>query len=183
MRTLKLQTQVSIDGYMSGPNGEMDWMTFGWDDALKQYIGELTRSVDEIVLGRKLAEGFIPHWAAIPEGEDPQAIAKMNESKKTVFTKTLKASPWPNTRLAGGDLAEEITALKEAPGGDLIAYGGGAFVSALIEAGLIDELHLVVNPSSLGSGMRLFAGRSSFELVNALPFACGIAVLQYRPKR
>lgn len=183
MRKLKLQTQVSIDGYMSGPNGEMDWMTLALDDGYIRYLTDLTAPVDGIVLGRKLAEGFIPHWASNPEGEPPEFVAKMNDTKKTVFTKTLKTSPWPNVTLARGDLGEEIDALKRAPGGDLIAYGGGTFISGLIGRGLIDELHLMVNPVALGSGMRVFGGRSAFELVGASTFSCGIAILQYRPKR
>ena len=183
MRKLKLQTQVSIDGYMSGPNGEMDWMTFLWDEGLAKYITALTQNIGGIVLGRKLAEGFIPHWASSPSSEPPEAIALMNDTPKTVFTKTLQASPWERVTLASGDMTQEINALKAAPGGDLIAYGGGAFVSGLIERGLIDELHLLVNPMALGSGMKVFTGRGAFELVGASPFSCGVVALQYRPKR
>ncbi len=182
MRNLKLQTQVSIDGYMSGPSGEMDWMAFDWDDALKKYVYDLTHPADHILLGRKLAEGFIPHWASKPDGEDAWAIEKFNTTAKTVFTKTLTTSPWGNTKLARGDLAQEVNALKEAAGGDLIAYGGGTFVSALIERALIDDLHLIISPTALGSGMRVFTARSRFDLVKATPFACGIVVLHYRPK-
>ena len=63
MRKVKLQMQVSLDGYVAGPNGEMDWMVWNWDDQLKDHVARLTESVDCIVLGRHLAEGFIPHWA------------------------------------------------------------------------------------------------------------------------
>jgi dihydrofolate reductase len=67
VRKLKLQVQMTIDGYMAGPNGEMDWTVWNWDDNLIQYVGDLTEPVDCIVLGRKLAEGFIPHWANEPK--------------------------------------------------------------------------------------------------------------------
>ncbi len=70
MRKLKLQVQMTIDAYVAGLNGEMDWMTFNWDEQLNKYVTELTEHVDCIVLGRKLAQGFIPHWASQPEGED-----------------------------------------------------------------------------------------------------------------
>lgn len=68
MRTLKLQVQTTIDGYMAGPDGAMDWMTHPWTSDIERYIDDLTSSVDCILLGRRLAEGFIPAWAAGPEG-------------------------------------------------------------------------------------------------------------------
>ena len=90
MRKLKLQIQISVDGFISGPNSEMDWMVFNWDDELKKYVNEITKPVDCIVLGRKLAQGFIPHWTSKPKGEDLWFIDKINNSKKIVFTKTLE---------------------------------------------------------------------------------------------
>jgi len=91
MRKLKLQVQMTIDGYIGGPNSEMDWLVFGWDDELKNYVRALTDSVDCILLGRKLAEGFFPHWAAHPELEGADIIYKL---RKVVFTKTLAQSEW-----------------------------------------------------------------------------------------
>lgn len=112
MRKVKLQVQMSIDGFIAGENGEMDWLTWNWDDQLKDYVTAITAPVDCILLGRKLAQGFIPHWAAQPAGEDAQGVDKMNHTPKVVFTKTLKESPWANTVLATGDLREEVMALK-----------------------------------------------------------------------
>ncbi len=70
MRKLKLQVQTSVNGIIAGPKGEMDWMVWDWDDRLKDYVSALTEPVDCILLGRKLAEGFVPAW----EGrlEDPE---------------------------------------------------------------------------------------------------------------
>ncbi|MEZ0540027.1 dihydrofolate reductase family protein [Fibrella arboris] len=183
MRTLKLQVQVTVDGFMAGPTGEMDWLAYPWTDDIGQYVGALTEPVDTILLGRHLAQGFIPHWAANPElpGAD-----KINGTPKVVFTKTLTTSPWENTRLATGDLATEINALKNEPGGDLIVYGGGTFVSSLIKAGLIDELHLFINPAAIGSGMAIFGGldsKQALTLGKATAFDCGIVALCYQPKR
>ena len=113
MRKLKLQVQTTIDGYVAGPNGEMDWMSLNWNDELNNYVKEITGPVDCIVLGRKLAQGFIPHWASNPAGEDPAGIAKMNNTPKVVFTKTLDKSVWNNTVLAKGDLVDEITRRKK----------------------------------------------------------------------
>lgn len=126
---------MSVDGYIAGPNGEMDWMVWDWDDELKAYVTGITEPVDCIVLGRTLAQGFIPHWASNPKEEGAD---KMNQTAKVVFTKTLETSEWDNTVRAKGDLTEEITKLKKQDGKDIIAYGGGTFVSALIKQGLID---------------------------------------------
>lgn len=182
MRQLKLQTQVSVDGFMSGANREMDWMVYPWDEALINYTAELTEPVDCILLGRKLAEGFIPHWASIPEGEDPAFVEKINKTKKVVFSKTLNSVPWQNTALATGDLKTEVEKLKNQSGQDLIAYGGGNFISCLIENNLVDDLHLYVNPTAIGAGMRVFTGRTPLTLMKATPFKCGIVVLHYGKK-
>ncbi|WP_262922974.1 dihydrofolate reductase family protein [Hymenobacter cellulosilyticus] len=105
MRKLKLQVQITVDGFIGGPNGEMDWMTFNWDEALLGYVQALTDPVDCIVLGRKLAEGFIPHWAGVaanPEAPDYAAGQKFTATPKVVFSRTLRESPWANTILATG---------------------------------------------------------------------------------
>ncbi|CAN5854227.1 dihydrofolate reductase family protein [soil metagenome] len=183
MRKLKLQVQMTVDGYIAGPNSEMDWVTFNWDDALKEYVGEITEPVDCIVLGRKLAQGFIPHWAAHPELEGAE---KFNSCQKFVFTKTLDKSEWANTVLAKGDLVDEITSLKNQDGQDIIAYGGATFVSALIKHGLIDEFHLFMNPTAIGNGLPIFKEldhKQRLTLVKATSFDCGIVVLHYAPKR
>ncbi|MBJ8345468.1 dihydrofolate reductase family protein [Antrihabitans sp. YC2-6] len=185
MRTFKLQVQTTVDGYMAGPNGEMDWMTFPWSDDLSAYAEGISKSVDCIVLGRKLAEGFIPAWESQPEGEDQASIDWMNNTPKVVVSNTLTESPWQNAVVAGGDLVETITELKSRPGGDLIAYGGGTFVADLIANGLLDELHLFVNPTAIGAGMPVFpAGAyAPLQRVNATATECGITVLHYAPKR
>ncbi len=186
MRKLKLQVQTTVDGYMGGPNGEMDWMTFPWTDDISAYIDALTETVDCIVLGRKLAEGFIPAWASGPEGETQESIDWMNNTPKVVISNTLTESPWQNAVVAGGDLVETVNRLKDQPGGDMITYGGNTLVSNLITKGLLDELHLFVNPTAIGSGMPVFpnlGAHQQLRLVNAQPFECGITALHYEPKR
>ncbi len=180
MRKLKLQVQMTVDGYIAGPNGELDFTLKEWDDELKKYVGEITNSVDCIVLGRKLAEGFIPYWASHPEQE---GASTFNTTHKVVFTKTLEKSEWSNTVLAKGDLVEEITKLKAQDGQDIIAYGGATFVSALIKAGLIDEFHLFINPAAIGKGLQIFDSRQNLKLKKSTAFACGLVVLCYEPVR
>ena len=182
MRKLKLQVQMSVDGYIAGPNGEMDWTNRNWDDELKSYVGEITEPVDCIVLGRKLAQGFIPYWASNPQAEGAD---KFNTTQKVVFTKTLDRSEWDNTVLAKGDLVDEITNLKKQAGKDIIAYGGATFVSALIKHGLIDEFHLFINPTAIGAGMSIFKeleSQQNLTLKKSPAFACGNVVLCYELK-
>jgi len=189
MRKLKLQVQMTVDGYIAGPKGEMDFMVWNWDNELKKYVKEITDPVDCIVLGRKLAEGFIPYWATVaanPGHPEFTAGKKFTDTTKVVFTKTLDNSAWDNAVLAKGDLVEEITELKKREGKDIIAYGGATFVSALIKQGLIDEFHLFINPTAIGNGMTIFKeldSNQNLALVKSASFDCGIVVLNYEPKR
>ncbi len=186
MRKLKLQMQLTIDGFVGTPTGEMDWMEWNWDEELKQFVAELTQPVDCIVLGRQLAEGFIPYWATVAaDANDAQHEAgiKFTDTPKVVFTRTLDQSKWPNTQLAKGELAAEIASLKSQPGADIIAYGGATFVSALIKANLIDDYYLFINPSAIGKGLSIFSqyeGTLKLKLINAKQFDCGIVVMHYQ---
>ena len=189
MRKLKLQVQMSVDGCVAGPNGEMDWMVWDWDDELNRYVSELTEPVDTILLGRKMAGGFISHWSQVANDPNNPLYAagkKFTDTPKVVFTKTLEKSEWSNTAIATGDLASEITRLKNQNGKDMIVYGGASFVSALIKEGLIDEFHLFINPAVLGKGLTIFKDvdhKQGLALVNSASFECGIVLLHYEPKR
>ncbi len=190
MRNLKLQVQMTVDGFIAGPNSEMDWMVWDWDDELKQYVADLTEPVDCLILGRKLAQGFIPHWANVatnPDNSENAAGKKYTDTKKVVFTKTLDKSDnavleWNNTVLANGDLVDEINQLKNQKGKDIIAYGGATFVSALIKHQLVDEFHIFINPAAIGNGMTIFTELESMQmltLIGSTKFDCGIVVLKY----
>ncbi|MCK8490872.1 dihydrofolate reductase family protein [Spirosoma sp. RP8] len=188
MRKVKLQMQLSLDGFVAGPNGEMDWLVWNWDDTLNQYVTDLTESVDCILLGRNLAQGFIPAWASRaqnPETADA-GTHKMNDLPKVVFSKTLDTVEWTNVTLANGDITEEVNQLKQLPGKDLILYGGAELASSFIQRGLIDEYHLFINPTALGSGMTIFkklTDRLSLRLIKSQSFSCGIVALHYEPVR
>ena len=189
MRKLKLQVQISVDGYVATPTGELDWMTWDWDDALVNYVNELTGSMDTILLGRKMTDGFISHWAKVAnDPTDPTHTSGkiFTDTPKVVFTKTLKKSSWPNTDIATGDLADEVNRLKRQNGKGIIVYGGSSFVANLVKNQLIDEFHLFVNPAVLGDGLTIFNTvdrHQTLTLVNAIPFDCGIVLLHYEPKQ
>lgn len=186
MRKLKLQIQMTIDGFIAGANGEMDWMTFNWSDDLKEYVTQITKPVDTILLGKNLAQGFIPYWTAALNNPEPEEGAKkMIETPKVVFSTTLKNSVWDNTIVVNGDLVDEVNKIKNQDGKDIIVYGGGTFVSTLIKAGLIDEYNLFINPVAIGNGMTIFKAldrKQHLKLTTAKQFECGVSLLCYELK-
>ncbi|WP_026308676.1 dihydrofolate reductase family protein [Spirosoma spitsbergense] len=185
MRKVKLQIQMSIDGYVARPNGEQDWMTWNPDDQLWQFINSLVDSSDTLLLGRKMTDDFVRHWENTVSADPDNSFArKMVDIPKVVFTKTLDKSTWNNTSLAKGDLADEIANLKKQNGKDIIVYGGAGFVSSLIKEGLIDEYHLIVNPVAIGNGMPIFKslGRTQkFSPLQSRLYPGGKIVLSYKP--
>jgi dihydrofolate reductase len=186
MRKVKLSMQMTINGYVAGPNGENDWMTWNPDDEFLEFINSHFDSSDTLLLGRKLADGFIEHWENVVSGNTDHPFAKkIVDIAKVVFTKTLDESPWNNTTLAKGNLAEEIADLKKQNGKDIAVVGGAGFVSSLIKEGLIDEYHLIVNPTAIGSGMTIFNSLDriqKFSPIGAKLYPGGKTVLSYKPK-
>ena len=167
------------------PTMKMDWLV--WDDNYIKYINEITESVDTIIMGRKMVDGFIPYWTEVMnkpnDQDDPwNAIAKkMVEIPKVVFTKTLYKSQWANTDIATGDLKDEITKLKNLDGGDIIVYGGASFDSSLIKEKLIEEFYLFVNPIVIGNGKTIFKNLEiqKLTLIESKVFDCGLVLLHY----
>ncbi|MFI5424554.1 MAG: dihydrofolate reductase family protein [Nitrososphaerales archaeon] len=189
LRKLKLQVQMSIDGCIAGPNGEMDWMVGLQDDKINKYVNELTESFDTILLGRKMTDAFISYWSdVINKPDDPwYALAKkMIEIPKVVFTKTLNKSKWINTDIATGDLTDEIIKLKSREGKDMVVYGGASFDSSLIKLGLIDEFLLFINPVAIGNGMTIFKDLNEiqkFNMVKSIAFDSGEVLLHYEARK
>ncbi|MGI8466846.1 MAG: dihydrofolate reductase family protein [Pyrinomonadaceae bacterium] len=186
MRKVKLSMQMTINGYVAGPNGENDWMTWNPDDEFMEFINSHFDSSDTLLLGRKLATGgFIEYWEnAFDKNPDTPFAKKIVDLPKVVFTKTLDKSAWNNTTLAKGNLAEEIANLKKQNGKDIAVVGGAGFVSSLIKEGLIDEYHLIINPTAIGSGMTIFNSLDriqKFSPIQAKLYTGGKTVLSYKP--
>jgi len=185
MRKLKLQMQMTADGFVAGPEGQLDWMTWDMDEKLIGFINQLTDTSDTILLGRKMTDGFIQYWEGIvKQTQSPEYsfARKMVDIPKIVFSRTLKHVDGQNVRVENGDLSQSVNQLKQAPGKDIVVYGGATFVSSLIENGLIDELNFFVNPVGIGNGMRIFKDRRPLTLAGSVAYPCGIVVNTYRPK-
>jgi dihydrofolate reductase len=181
--------QTTLDGFVAGPNGELDWMSFSTDDKSAKRINELTDSSDTILLGRKMTDGFIDYWTSVldnPESPEYAFAKKMIDIPKIVFSKTVKESKWVNTMVANGDLVEEVEKLKNRDGQDILVYGGASFVSSLIKNNLIDEYHFFVNPVAIGQGMSVFGDLSekrNLRLLKSESFPSGEVELCYAPKK
>lgn len=175
---------MSVDGYVAGPNGELDWMSFNHDEKLLQFITDLTDSSDTILLGRKMTEGFVNYWEAVgPDSPEYTFAQKMVNTPKVVFSKTLDKVAGKNVSLAKGDLSEEIARLKKQNGKDIVVYGGAGFVSSLIAGGHIDEFNFFINPVMINKGMRIFDEldkRQKLIPLGATAYESGVIVVRYR---
>ena len=150
---------VSLDGVMEGPGGDNDFARGAWTFEFErgeegdQFKTDETMNADSMLLGRKTYEGFAQAWPSM-KGEFAD---KFNSMPKFVVSSTLSDPEWTNTTvLEGDDAVESVTRLKEERDGDIVVQGSAQLVKALIEAGLVDELRLMVFPVILGTGIRLF---------------------------
>ncbi len=183
MRKLKLQVQISVDGYVARANGELDWSVKS-DEKLWQSINEIADTSDTLLLGRKMSEGFVHHFEAF-ESDNPKFdfARKMVHMPKIIFTRTLDKPFGKNTSLAKGSLADEIAKLKNQNGKDILVYGGAGFVSSLIAGGYIDEFLFFVNPVMINKGLRIFdllEKEQKLSLLSATAYHCGVTVLCYQ---
>jgi dihydrofolate reductase len=182
MRKVILSMSISLDGYVDSDRQHPGALPE--DDELLQWrLGWMSGATGAHLMGRVSYQEMATFW---PKSEHPYA-APMNDVPKIVFSKTLSDSKatWPTTRVARGDLATEIAAIKEEPGPDVIAWGGASFAAALAAHALIDEYRLAVQPVAVGSGEPLFgrlAGAQYLHLVEVKSFACGVVVHVYRPQ-
>jgi dihydrofolate reductase len=181
MRRLILQTSVSIDGYVAALDKSHPWGDDGEDEAIKRWVLDSVWAAGAHLMGRVTYEEMASFWPT----STSEYAAPMNEIPKVVFSTTLQRADWPETRIARGDLGEEVERLKGEPGNDLIAYGGATFDQALSRLGLVDEYRLMIQPAALGAGLPLFKDLPAplhLELVEATTYSTGVAIHVYRPR-
>jgi dihydrofolate reductase len=178
MRTIFWQMMVTLDGFVEGPNGELDWHVV--DDDFQRYVDEMLASIDTILLGRVTYEGFAGYW---PSATEPEA-RRMNELRKIVFSKTLETAEWNNSAIAR-DVASEIARLRTEPGKDIALFGSPTLAARLVELGLFDEWRFLVAPVVLGAGKPLFRckpARTAVHLAEVGRLGSGTVALTYRPR-
>jgi dihydrofolate reductase len=175
---------ISIDGYFTGPNGEIDWHNV--DDEFNEMAIANLKSLDLLMFGRvtyQLMASYWPTEAAIKD--DPIVAGLMNSLPKIVFSKTLEKAEWQNTRLVKENIEDEVRKIKEQPGKNIAIFGSSDLAVSLIKAGLIDELFILVNPIILGEGKTLFKGigeRVKLKLLKAQTFKSGNVGIWYKPE-
>ncbi len=189
MRKIISLIHMSLDGYMAGPNGEMDWI--GYDAEVAKAGAEMHARCDTAIYGRvtfQMMEGHFQSVFAKPEGHDPGDIehAKwLDVATKVVFSRTLDSVGWTRTLLIRDNVVERMQALKQQPGKDMWLLASASITPLFLQHGLIDEMRINVNPVVLGKGLPYFGGgmdKRMFTLLDAKTYGCGVTRLCYAPK-
>ena len=183
MRKIIVFENVTLDGFMAGPKGELDWAIR--DDEVTQYSKEGQASTDMFLFGRVTYEMMASFWPT-PAGKaaNPVFAEFLNNTPKIVFSTTLQTADWQNTEVSNELNKDEILKLKQQHGKNMMIFGSGTIVEQLTNLGLIDEYQLMVNPVILGKGKPLFKDikdRINLKLVKTKTFNNGIVLLQYQP--
>lgn len=179
---------VSLDGYVAGPNGEMDWITVNED--IFDYAGRRTNEADTALYGRVTYEMMEGYWPTAADGPNPskhdiEHSAWYNKVQKVVLSRTLQGQDLPNTIIISNQIADHINALKQGEGKEIIIFGSPSAAHALMQEDLIDDYWLFVNPVLLGKGIHLFNGikqTTKLDLKESNRFDSGVVCLHYEKK-
>jgi len=172
---------VTLDGFIHGAKGYEDWGLPAEEDDVVEWKATSLRGAGTHIMGRTSYEEMASVW---PKSTGIYADL-MNDIPKVVFSKTLTHADWRESRIASGELADEIDELKREPGGVIVAHGGATFIGSLIRENLIDEYRLVIHPVVIGNGTSLFEalrGPLRLDLVEARTFPSGTVIHTYRPR-
>jgi dihydrofolate reductase len=204
MRKLILKMSITLDGFVGGADGKIDWLFKTIDEGARKWIADTIGHAGVHIMGSRTYADMAAYW---PSSTDILA-APMNQIPKVVFSRTKNpklsattealrdanreapvdkarlVASWSQPRIASGDLAQEITRLKEEPGNDIIAHGGAGFARSLVASGLIDEYQLLVHPVALGRGLALFSDLPKpllLALASTTRFVGGAVAHVFRP--
>ncbi len=184
MRKVLFFMMTSLNGFYERGAWEIDWHHV--DDEFTKFSIEQIETVDTLLFGRATYEGMAAYWPTEAAAADsPTVTAKMNETPKIVFSRTMERADWENTRLVRSDAAEEVARLKSQPGKDLIIFGSSDLAASLAKHGLIDEYRINVQPVALGDGLPLLHGLDEplrLELVSSTAWADGPITQTYIPR-
>lgn len=186
MRKLVLAMHTSADGYVAGPNGEMEWIHV--DDPIFNYVNTITDAADTALYGRvtyNMMEGYWPTAGDQPNAteHDKHHSEWYNRVQKVVLSKTLKGTEKNKTSIISENVPDQINALKQEQGKDILMIGSPSAAHSLMEHDLIDEFWVFVNPIALGTGIPLFKNLKqhlALKLESTKVFDSGVVCLQYR---
>ena len=192
MTKLVLTMTMSLDGFFSGPGGELDWMTQAPDPEFSRDNVSSFGRFDRGFIGYPTASGMLPYWlnvASNPQAPaDQRALAEaVNRLHPILVSDREEPVPWQNAELLvvhdDDQLASAVRREKEKPGKDLGVPGGIRTAQTLVRLGLVDEYVLTVHPIALGSGKRVFTGNADLELIDAKTYRSGVIRARYQPAR
>jgi len=191
MRKVIVSMNVTLDGYMAGPECELDWHFKSWNEEMARATAEQLSRADTILLGGITYRGMAQYWTSTPVSliaprEDLDFADMLNRYPKVVFSKSMSTVNWNNARLAKKDIADEVDELKHEQGKDMIIYGSGKIVAILTKLGLVDEFRMWVHPVVIGCGKPLFRDLQKtlqLKLFKTETFRSGVVILFYEVKK
>jgi dihydrofolate reductase len=186
MRKVIVAMQMTLDGFIEGPNGELDWAMKEDEETWKD-VFDLQGSSDTLLLGRVMYPAFENYWLGAytnpSSTKNEIEYARLADTmQKLVFSRTLDKVVWKNTRIVKDHIEEELLRMKQEPGKDMVILGGAGLVSTFMNLGLIDEYHLIINPIILGKGKPMFKDlkeRHHVKLLATKTFRSGKVMLHY----
>ena len=187
MRKLVVSMNITLDGFISGIESELDWHFQNWSSDMANLLSQELGEADTIVLGRSTYDAMSAYWPiqsdcpSFPR-EDIAFAEMMNSHTKLVFSTSIRRAHWRNSRILRGDVASEIIKLKKLEGKNMIIYGSGKLVKTLSSLNLIDEYLLWIHPVLIGEGVSLFKEniKKNFSFVDGRTFDSGVVALRYR---
>src|SRR6202167_1208103 len=189
MASLVLTMTMSLDGFFSGPAGELDWMAQAPDPEFSRDSVSFFDRFDRGFIGYPTASGMLPCWLNVPTNPQASAAARalaeaVNKLHPILVSDREEPVPWQNAELLIVDdeeqLADAVRREKEKPGKDLGVPGGIRTAQTFVRLGLVDEYVLTVHPVALGRGKRIFAGQTGLELIDAKIYRSGVIGARYR---
>ena len=185
-RSLAVFNNVTLDGYFTGPGGDLGWAHLAAaDPEFDAFVGENASGGGMLLLGRVTYDMMVKWWPTPMAMEQMPVVAEgMNRMPKLVFSRTMSRAEWSNTTVEKGDPVETVRRMKAAAGSDMTILGSGSIVAQLAGAGLIDEYQVVMNPVALGKGRTMFEGVGApvrLRLTRSRIFRQGKVFLSYAP--
>jgi dihydrofolate reductase len=185
MRNLIFFMHTSLDGFVAGLNGEMDWINL--DDSMFDFVATMTDKADTALYGRVTYEMMQSYWPTAGEQlnatkHDIEHSTWYNKVSKIVLSKTINDSGLHNTKVISDQLSDNINKLKQQDGKNILIFGSPGASQSLLNQDLIDEFWLFVNPVILGQGIPLFkniTGTTKLKFVESKTFACGVIAIHY----